>query len=128
MVLVTSLSEVVVLQPTSSAAMLANARARATIGSFFMVVVLASRSSVDDEAVLTAVSRRARRTLRTGRAVDPIDAAHQDRGRVGRIREAIVRTRQVLLRDRTRDIRRHDHDQLGLAIDVVAALEQRAEH
>ena len=42
--------------------------------------------------------------------------------------EAVVRPRQILLRDRAHDVGRHQHHQLGLPVDVVAALEQRAEH
>ena len=50
------------------------------------------------------------------------------RGRIGRVGEAVVGPRQLLLRDGAHDIGRHQDHQLGLAIDVVAALEQRAEH
>jgi hypothetical protein len=54
--------------------------------------------------------------------------AEQIRLRVRSIGEAVVGARQILLRDSAYNVRRHEDHQLGLAVDVVAAAEQRAEH
>src|SRR2546423_9516821 len=102
--------------------MLTNARARATWLSFF-IALSSSRPSIQNEAVLAVVARC--RCRFAGRAVDAVEAAEQERGRIGAIREAVIRPRQILLRHRARDVRRNDHHQLGLAVDIVAALEQR---
>src|SRR5205085_10880047 len=83
--------------------------------------------SIQDEAVLAAVFRR-RAGWTPWRTVDLVDAAEQDGGRVGRVRESVIRSREVLRRDRARDVGRHDHHQFGLPVDVIAALEQRAEN
>src|SRR5436309_12671309 len=107
------------------AAMLTNARARATWLSFF-IGLSSSRRSIENEAVFAVVACGRRRLA--GRAVDAVEASEQDRGGIGAVGKAVVRPRQVLLRDRTRDVGRDDDHQLGLTVDVVAALEQRAEH
>src|SRR5438309_5492015 len=104
---VVSVCEEFVLQPATTAARLTKARARATLESFFMVLSLGPRPSIQDEAVFAAVLRRgAHRAAR--RAVDLVDAAEQHGGRIGRVREAVIRPRQILLRDGARDIWRHD--------------------
>src|SRR5580692_667106 len=61
-------------------------------------------------------------------AVDAIEPAEQDRLGVAGIGETVVGPRQILLRNRAHHIRRHQHHQLGLLIDIVAALEQRSEN
>src|SRR3954470_4071743 len=104
---VTALSAAV-LQPTSIAARLANASARATMGSLFMILCPSSCRSVENEAVLAVIDRRARRPPGVRRAVDLVQPSEQDGGRIGRIRKAVIRTRQVLLRHRACDIGRHD--------------------
>src|SRR5437764_13647612 len=114
-----------VLHPAMTAAMLTNARARATWLSFF-IGLSPSRPSIQNEAVLAVVARC--RCRLAGRPIDAVEAAEQEGGRVGAVGKAVIRPRQVLLRDRARDVRCNDHHQLGLAVDVVAALEQRAEH
>src|SRR3954469_22946747 len=111
----------VVLQPAMRAARLTNASARERLESFFMILSLGPAPSVQDEAVFAAVLRRsAGRTPR--RAIDLVDAAEQDGSGVGRVHKTVIRARQVLLGDGARDIWRHDHHQLGLPVDVVAAL------
>src|SRR6185295_2264392 len=124
MLAVTSSALLVVLQPASSAARLTNASARARVGSLVMGMS-SSRPSVENEAVLAVVAGL--RTLLARLAVDLVQAAEQVGGRIGGVGKAVVGPRQVLLRDRARDVGRHDHHQFGLAVDVVAALEQRAQ-
>src|SRR4026209_2464522 len=114
-----------VLHPATTAAMLTNAKARATWLSFF-IGLSSSRPSIENEAVLAVVA--CCRGWLARRAVDAIETAEQERGGIGAVRKAVIRPRQILLRHRARDVWRDDHHQFGLAVDVVAALEQRAEH
>src|SRR6187431_709218 len=97
----------VVLQPTSRAARLTNASVCARRGGFFM----ASRPSIQNEAVLAVVGPRG--SLAARPAVEAVQASEQNGGRIGCVGEAVVRSRQVLLGDRARDVRRDDHHQLG---------------
>src|SRR3954471_11583665 len=110
-----------VWQPPNRAA---PAKASARLSDFFIVLVLVA--SIENEAVFALVAGGRRRVA--GRAVDLVEAAEQDGGGIGGVLETIIRPRQILPRYRACDVRRHDDHQLGLAIDVVAALEQRAEH
>src|SRR5262245_53919436 len=78
---VTSPVVAVVLQPTSRAARLTNASARARLGRLFMLVSSGPRASIENEAVLAVVGRRG--ALAAGCAVDLVQATEQDGGRIG---------------------------------------------
>src|SRR3954468_23530827 len=69
-----------------------------------------------------------RRLDATRNAIDTIDAAQQIGLRIGGTRKTIIRTRQIFFRHRPHDVGRYQHHQLGLAVDVIAAAEQRAQH
>src|SRR5581483_7978789 len=77
---------------------------------------------VRDKAVGAAIALA--RFVAAGNAGDAIDVAEQVGLRIGCRDEAVIRTRQILLRDRAHDIGRHDHHQLGLAVQEVAAAKQ----
>src|SRR5207237_1308869 len=82
--------------------------------------------SVDDEAEIAGMAGAGFDA--GGNAINPVDARQQRRlGIVGR-RKAVIGTRQVLLRDRADDIRRHQHHQLGLVVDEILAAEEAAEN
>src|ERR1043165_6972481 len=102
-------STVALLQPASRADALAKASARATVRDFFIDLFLVA--SIKNEAVFALVAGRRRGIA--GRAVDLVEAPEQDRGRVRRALEAIVRPRQILPRDSARDVRPHHHPQPG---------------
>src|SRR4051812_2396190 len=110
-----------VWQPPNRAA---PAKASARLSDFFIVLFLVA--SIENEAVFALVAGGRRRVA--GRPVDLVEAAEQDGGGIGRVLETVIRPRQVLPRHRPCDVRRHDDHQLGLPIDVVAALEQSAEY
>src|SRR6478752_7078730 len=95
-----ALSTVALLQPASTAATPTNARARARLRDFFIGLVLVA--SIENEAVFALVTRRRHRIA--GRAVDLVEAAEQNSGRITRVLEAIVRTRQILPRHGARDV------------------------
>src|SRR5579862_3668804 len=80
---------------------------------------------VRDEAIGAAIV--AVRLVAAGNAVDAIDAAEQIGLRIGCRSKAVIRTRQILLRDRANDERRHDDHQLGLVVLEISAAEQRAQ-
>src|ERR1700760_785337 len=63
-----------------------------------------------------------------GDAVDPVDARQQRGFGIGSGREAVIRSRQFLLRDGPNHVGRHQHHQFGLAADIVLASEELAEN
>src|SRR6516225_8325316 len=84
-----------------------------------------SPASIGNEAVSAAIILM-RLGSTAGRAIEAIDRANEVGLRIGRRRKSIVGTRQVLLRHRADHIGCHQHHELGLAVEVVAAAEQRA--
>ena len=91
-----------------------------------LAVIGSNPASVGDKAVGAAIAAR-RLRIAAGHAIDAIEIAEQLGLRIGRRGEAVIRTRQVLLRHRAHDVGRHQHHQFGLVVDEVAAAEQRAE-
>src|SRR6478736_4003898 len=69
------------------------------------VVILLYSASIGDEANGAAVV--AARLDAARYAVDAVDAAEQVGLRIGRVGEAVIRARQVLLRHRADDVGRH---------------------
>src|SRR5436190_19376996 len=100
-----------VWQPANKAAALTNASVRASVRDFCIDLFLVA--SIENEAVFALIAGRRRRIA--GRAVDAIEAAEQDGGRIRGVGEAVIRPREILPRHRARDVGRHDHHQLGLA-------------
>src|SRR5213079_1326313 len=98
-----------VLHPAMAAAMLTNAKARETWLSFF-IGLSSSRPSIQNEAVFAVIA--CCRGRLSGRAVDAVEAAKQERGGIGAVGKAVIRPREVLLRHRARDVGRDDHHQL----------------
>src|SRR5882724_13256034 len=81
---------------------------------------------IENKAIVAVV--RALGIDLAGNAIDPVETAEQHGCRIARVGEAVVRTRQLLLRHCTHYIGRDNHSELGGSIDVVAALKQSAEY
>src|SRR5262245_2093435 len=84
--------------------------------------------SIEDEPVLAVIVVAAQRVRLAGDAVDAVEAAEENRLRIGRISKTVVRLRQLLLRHGANNVRSDEHHQLRLVVDVVAAPEQGAKH
>src|SRR3954469_20611722 len=83
-------------------------------------------ASVEDESVITLVGFLGDGLRLTGRTIDTVEPAEENGGWIARIGVAIIGPRQLVLGHRVDDVRRHQHDEFALVVDVVAALEQRA--
>src|SRR6185295_16895784 len=100
--------------------------ARRAAGRWSELMSVSWRGSlVEDEAILALIGSL--RLDLVGDAVDAVELAEQNAGGITGVGIAVVRTRQLLLRDRAHDVGADNDHQLGLPVDVVAALEQRAE-
>src|SRR3989304_2458361 len=85
-------------------------------------ILLKMSRSIEDESVFAVRVGRLLALGLTGGAVDAVETSKQDGRRIVGIGVTVVGARQLLLRHRAHHIRRHDHHQLGLVVDVVAAL------
>src|SRR6185295_5147931 len=79
-------------------------------------------ASIDDETKIALVA--CDRIDVGGDAINPVDAGEQRRLRIGSRREAIIGSRQLLLRDGPNDIGRHQNHELGFVVDVVLTAEE----
>src|SRR5215510_9363545 len=82
-------------------------------------------SSVENEAGLAVVDDS--RVALAGGGVYAVELSEQRGCRIARVGIAVVRPRKILLRHRLHHVGRDDDHELGLLVDVVAALEQGAE-
>src|SRR5438270_7304781 len=84
-----------------------------------------SRASIENEAIIAAIAALAVGLARN--PVNSVEVAEQDACRIAGVGKSVVGPRQVLERHRARHIGRHQDRELGLVVEEVAALEQRAQ-